>query len=312
MTPSSLTLLSSLVCLLPLFHLAAAQAPEPAAIYDGGVGGGNSTGGGNGTVGLRIGNGGAGQSGLVKVLADKFISESVSNGSDPFTVAWYVSDTTYSIEYLGTGLLDVGITYSAAAERIAIDRGIAADPAYYAFRDHFLLVGPQSNPARLNESTDISTMFADLHEAAEDKALNGSVRFLSRFDKSATNIKESALWAGIGQVPWANAYSKWYHQYMAFPLQALEAAIRLGEYTITDRGTLLSLDPQTANATRIFKAGSDDENDPLLNPARVLVGTKAPNPDRAKQFAQWVTGPSAQKAITDFKKNGEQLYTGAP
>ncbi|EKC97609.1 hypothetical protein A1Q2_08068 [Trichosporon asahii var. asahii CBS 8904] len=305
MTSYSLTLV--LTFLLPLFHLVFAQSPE--AIYDGGIA--NTTSG-NSTVGLRIGNGGAGQSGLVKVLADKFISESVANGSSPFTVAWYVSDTTYSIEYLASGILDVGITYSFAAEKIAIQRGIATDPPYYAFRDHFLLVGPQSNPANLNETSDISTMFADLHEAAEDKSKNGTVRFLSRFDKSATNIKESALWTGIGQVPWANTYSKWYHQYVAFPLQALEAAIKLGEYTITDRGTLLSLDAGIANKTRIFKAGSDEADDPLLNPARVLVGAKAPNPDRARQFAQWVTGPSAQKAITGFKKNGQQLYTGAP
>jgi hypothetical protein len=41
--------------------LALAAAQEPAAIYDGGLGDGT-----NGTIALRIGNGGAGQSGLVK------------------------------------------------------------------------------------------------------------------------------------------------------------------------------------------------------------------------------------------------------
>ncbi len=121
---------------------ASCSAQNPSAIYNGGY---NST---NATIELRIGNGGAGQSGLVgckyhhptgklstlisivTVLADEFIKDSVKNGSELFTVAWYTSDTTYSIEYLSTGLLDVGITYSPAAEQIAVNQGIAVEPIY--------------------------------------------------------------------------------------------------------------------------------------------------------------------------------------
>jgi hypothetical protein len=44
--------------------VAVCAAQEPAAVYDGGFGNGsNDT---NGTIRLRIGNGGAGQSGLIK------------------------------------------------------------------------------------------------------------------------------------------------------------------------------------------------------------------------------------------------------
>jgi ABC-type tungstate transport system permease subunit len=285
----------------------ACSAQEPAAIYDGGLGNGT-----NGTVKLTIGNGGAGQSGLVKELADAFIKFSVDNGSDPFTVAWYTSDTTYSIQYLKTGLIDVGITYNAAAEQIAVDQGIAEEHIYYAFRDHFLFIGPHSNPANISTSSDISTMFADLHEAAEGEDTEPPVRFLSRYDKSATNIKESLLWAGIGQVPWATAYSVWYHQYIGFPIQALTAAIVLDEYTITDRGTILSINAELRNQTKIYKAGSDDASDPLLNPARLLIGKKAPNPETAKAFAEWLISDKGQEVIKNFKKGGQQLYSPAP
>lgn len=104
--------------LLPLVTVA--LAVEPAAVYDGGF---NSTEGTtNSTIELRIGNGGAGQSGLVKgismmrrqlitsllsnhiptlakssdylvllALADAFIVDSVANGSSPFKVAWITS-----------------------------------------------------------------------------------------------------------------------------------------------------------------------------------------------------------------------------
>jgi ABC-type tungstate transport system permease subunit len=92
-----------------------------------------------------------------------------------------------------------------------------------SFQDHFLLVGPLSNPAQLDNSTDILTVFnkivalgnADVAVCETDcidmlfilisvpkvpPADRPAVRFLSRFDKSATNIKDSQLFVTIGQV----------------------------------------------------------------------------------------------------------------
>ncbi|KAK3291389.1 uncharacterized protein B0H64DRAFT_431914 [Chaetomium fimeti] len=280
-------------------------AQTPAEVYDASYGNGSS-------ILLSIGNGGAGQSGLIKALADAFIEDKVSNGSDPFRVAWYQSDTTYSINYLKDGLIDIGITYSTAAERIAIEQGIALAPDYYAWRDHFLIVGPPSNPANISGDSDIYTIFSDLHEAAEAANTTPSVRFLSRYDKSATNIKESDLWISIGQVPWSTAYSTWYHQFITFPIQALTAAILLDEYTLTDRGTFLSLPANLTSETTIFKAATDDAEDPLLNPAHLLVGARAPNPEMAKDFAGWLVGSEGQGVVRGFEKNGEQLYSPAP
>ncbi|PNY24000.1 3-methyl-2-oxobutanoate dehydrogenase [lipoamide] kinase, mitochondrial [Tolypocladium capitatum] len=271
------------------------SAVDPAAVYDGGFR--NST---NSTIQLRIGNGGAGQSGLIGALADAFIKQSVANGSAPFKVAWYQSDTTYTINYLQSGTIDVGITYNPAAEQIAIDQGIATSPSYYAFRDHFLLVGPASNPANISKSSDIQTIFSRLQTTADNSQTTPPVRFLSRYDKSATNIKESILWAGIGQVPWATAYSTWYHQYIGFPIQALTAAILLQEYTITDRGTILSLDAGLRNQTVVYKAGTDNADDPLLNPAHLLVGKKAPDAQRATAFAKWL--PCARLKLDDHMR----------
>ncbi|KAH7268586.1 hypothetical protein MRS44_011144 [Fusarium solani] len=282
-------------------------AVEPEAVYSGGFDFDK-----NDSIKLRIANGGAGQSGLIKELANAYIKDRVTGGEKPFQVAWIKSDTYYSIQYLKTGDADIGITYNEAAENISIKQGIAKSPSYYAFRDHFLLVGPKRNPAKLSESDDILTMFATLHEAAEGNATNPPVRFLSRYDKSATNIKETLLWAGIGQVPWATAYSTWYHQYIAFPIQALTAAILLNEYTITDRGTILSLDAELRNQTKIYKAGSDDADDLLLNPARALIGAKAPNADEAAAFVKWLVSDKGQDVIADFEKDGQQLYSRAP
>jgi hypothetical protein len=83
---------------------------------------------------------------------------------------------------------------------IAFNQGITTSPGYYAFRDHFLLVGPPSNPANISKTADILTIFSQLRATADAAVTELPVRFLSRYDKSATNIKESSLWIGIGQV----------------------------------------------------------------------------------------------------------------
>lgn len=128
----------------------------------------------------------------------------MAKGSSPFAVAWYRSDTAVTINYLSAGTVDVGITYNSAAETIAINQGIAKDPSYYAFRDHFYVTGPKENPANISTSGDIDakTLFAELFAAAtEGRTSDGvPVRFLSRYDKSATNIKESEMWIAVGQV----------------------------------------------------------------------------------------------------------------
>lgn len=116
------------------------------------------------------------------------------------------------------------------------------------------------------------------------------------------------------KVPWATTYSKWYHQYMDYPLQALEAAIKLGEYTITDRGTYLTLQNQEQGITDsidIYKSGEDIPD--LLNPAEILVGEKAEDKDLASDFVKWVLSEDGQKVIVNFHKaDGLCLYKGFP
>ncbi|KAH7384012.1 extracellular solute-binding protein family 1 [Pyrenochaeta sp. MPI-SDFR-AT-0127] len=281
---------------------------DPTEIYTGGFNNSDTE------VLLRIATGGAGQSGLVKVLADAFIQESVKNGSQPFGIGWVLSDTTFTIKNLQSGEADLGISYVPAAEKVAGDQGIIDPKTYYLFRDHFIITGPPENPANINDTLDARSIFAELFRAADLNNATTPVptRFLSRFDKSATNLKESELWLGIGQVPWALPYSTWYHQFVAFPIQALTTAIQLKEYTLTDRGTYLSLPGNLTNKVEIYKAATDNEDDPLLNPAHLLVGRKARNQTLAYQFSEWATGPNGQSVITGFKKNGQQLYSGAP
>ena len=100
---------------------------------------------------------------------------------------------------------------------------------------------------------------------------------------------------------------------MAYPIQALTATILLKEHTITDRGTYLSIPRSLQEQTTIYKASTDEAEDPLLNPAHLLIGTRAKNKELSKAFAEWlVEKDGGQAVIVNFKKNGEQLYSPAP
>lgn len=265
-------------------------------------------------IALRIATGGAGQSGLLRSLANAFIEfEMRMTGCPRFSVAWLLSDTSASFNYLGSRAADCSITYHKVAEEMAMKQGIA-ERREYAWRDHWLLVGPKENPARLpldgTHNSTIYELFSLLFMACID---NPNIRFLSRYDKSANNIKESAIWTAIGQTPWAHPYSSWYHRYVEFPFAALKAACVLGEYTLTDKGTWLSIDGEIREKMSIFKASTDALDDPLLNSAHILVGARGKNISIAHKFADWmIARDGGQKVVEEFAVNGAILYSVAP
>ncbi|KAL8681653.1 MAG: hypothetical protein Q9224_005492 [Gallowayella concinna] len=266
-------------------------------------------------VELRIATGGSGQSGLLGALGNAFIDDHVkATGREPFAVAWIKSDTAGSFNNLASGAADLSITYHPAAEDIAKQQGFT-DRSEYAWRDHFMIVGPTKNPAKLDPSSakSVQDLFSQLFRGAVNDP--AAVRFLSRYDKSATNVKEEYIWTTIGQVPWAYPYSDLYHRYNAYPFQALEVAAKLEEYTLVDRGTWLGVKEEVRKDMTVFMESHDeDEDQTLLNPAHALVGAWGKYRDTAIAFADWmIKDEGGQKVVAEFKnKNGDLLYTKAP
>ncbi|KAK1142833.1 hypothetical protein N8T08_007267 [Aspergillus melleus] len=233
---------------------------------------------GDNPVKFRIGNGGAGQSGLVKVLAESFIkskTDDCKNG--PFQVEWVKGDTTETINNLKDGLVDIGITYHKTAEEIAIkykdENSTEAcfencddyiEKPCYTFRDHFYLTGPKEDTTGITDDDDITETPFKIYNSAEA----GKARFLT--------------------------------------------AITLGEYTATDRGAYLTLQNEEENITnsiRIYKSGEDIAE--LLNPADIIISKKAEDKDLASDFVQWVLSEAGQKVIVNFhKQDGFCLYKG--
>ncbi|KFY97232.1 hypothetical protein V498_02194 [Pseudogymnoascus sp. VKM F-4517 (FW-2822)] len=257
-----------------------------------------------------------GQSRLIKALSNEFINYMTDEkNSDPFSVAWISSNSAASFDHLASRSADVAITHHVAAEGIAIRQGVV-DKSVSAWRDHWLLVGPKSNPADLafTESASAQDQFAQIFLAAVETAGSSRpVRFLSRFDKSAANIRESSLWTAIGQAPWAHPHASWYHQYQDSPLGALEAASALNQYTLTERGTWFALNDAARDKLEIFSGGVGIEDELMLNPAHALVGRHAANKEVANEFIAWlVSYHGGQRVIREAEAGLERGQPKSP
>jgi len=59
--------------------------------------------------------------------------------------------------------------------------------------------------------------------------------------------------------------------------------------------------------------GTDNEEDPLLNPAHALVGAFGANKGMATAFVDWLIRlDGGQRVIESFTVNGHILYSPAP
>jgi len=247
-----------------------------------------------------------------------------------FRIAWLATDTSLSFNALAARSTDVAITYHPYAAQIAVQQGIALPPIYL-WRDAFNLVGPASNPAQLptDGQSSIFELFALLFQAAGAFAASPTpVRFLSRYDKSANNILESRVWTTIGQTPWSEPYSPWYHKYAAFPREALLEAAKLSEYTLVDRGTWISMkDAPEMGDMVCFKEGAIDwqeqptnrkqghilAGDALGNPADALLSPYAQDPELGKLFLKWMLwSRGGQEVIRNFKIKDIPLHGLSP
>lgn len=61
------------------------------------------------------------------------------------------------------------------------------------------------------------------------------------------------------------------------------------------------------------KAGRDEEDDVLLNPAHALVGVGVENGEMAEEFVAWLArADGGQEVVEKFVVGGTRLYSTAP
>jgi tungstate transport system substrate-binding protein len=204
--------------------------------------------------------------------------------------------TGQALDTARRGDADVVFVHAKSAEEAFLAQGFGVK-RYPVMYNDFILVGPKKDPAGVAGTKDIVAALKALHDK--------QITFVSRGDRSGTHIAELALWklAGVDVGPKAGAWYKSIGQGMG---AALNTAVALDAYVLTDRGTWLAF----GNKGDLAIAGQGDKH--LFNQYGIMVVNPEKHPHvkaaAGQRFIDWLVSPEGQRAIADYHINGEQLF----
>ena len=129
--------------------------------------------------------------------------------------------------------------------------------------------------------------------------------FVSRGDKSGTHAAELNVWKVAG-VDIATQKGPWYREIGQGMGAALNTSGAMGAYVLSDRATWISF----KNRGDLVLSVEGDQR--LFNQYGVMSVNPAKHPHvkvaDGKLFADWLTSPEGQKAIADYRIDGQQLF----
>jgi tungstate transport system substrate-binding protein len=194
------------------------------------------------------------------------------------------------------GDADVVFVHAKSAEEKFLAEG-QSTKRYPVMYNDFVLIGPKSDPAGIKGTKDIVAALKTIKEKGAP--------FISRGDRSGTNIAELKLWKVAG-IDIAKDKGPWYKDIGQGMGAALNTASASNAYVISDRGTWLSF----KNRGDLVIAVEGDKR--LFNQYGVMLVNPAKHPnvkaDLGQQFIDWLISPEGQKTIADYKINGQQLF----
>jgi tungstate transport system substrate-binding protein len=194
------------------------------------------------------------------------------------------------------GDADVLFVHAKAQEEkfVADGFGVKRYPVMY---NDFVLIGPKSDPAGIKGMTDV----AEALKAIKSKG----APFISRGDRSGTHIAELDLWKAAG-IDIGKEKGPWYKEIGQGMGAALNTGSAANAYVLADRGTWLSF--KNRGDLDILVAGDKRQFNQygvmLVNPEKHPHVKKA----LGQAFIDWLVSPEGQKAIADYKINGQELF----
>ena len=204
--------------------------------------------------------------------------------------------TGQAIKNAERGDADVLFVHHKPSEDQFVAQGFGVERRDVMYNDYVLL-GPQTDPSGIKGTKDA---VAALRQIAAKQT-----PFVSRGDDSGTHKLELSLWEAAG-VDVKKASGSWYREAGSGMGATLNTASGLDGYTISDRGTWISFKNKGQLAVAV-------EGDPrlfnqygviLVNPAK-HAHVKA---EDGRAFIDWLVSDQGQKAIADFRVEGQQLF----
>ncbi len=199
-----------------------------------------------------------------------------------------------ALEMARRGEADAVLVHDPAAEQQAVARGDLIE-RHRIMHNDFLLVGPPADPAAARN--------ASIQKAMSRIAQHG--RFISRGDGSGTESRERTLWTLAGIKPDTLSSRAETGQGQA---ATLFVASERGAYTLTDRGTWLTL------RSRVRLEPMVEGDTALLNVYTAYVVNPRQHPKTrtasARAFVAFLASPRAQALIGRFgvQRLGGQLF----
>ncbi|KAF0230674.1 MAG: tungstate transport system substrate-binding [Beijerinckiaceae bacterium] len=194
------------------------------------------------------------------------------------------------------GDADVVFVHAKAQEENFVAGGFGVERRPVMYND-FVLIGPKSDPAGIKGTKNIAAAL----KAVQEK----QAAFVSRGDRSGTHSAELALWKLAG-IELNAVKGSWYREIGQGMGAALNTAGAMSAYVLADRGTWLSF----KNRGDLGIVVEGDKR--LFNQYGVILVDPAKHPHVKKAegqaFIDWLVGPEGQKAISDYKIGGEQLF----
>jgi tungstate transport system substrate-binding protein len=195
------------------------------------------------------------------------------------------------------GDADVVFVHARPQEEKFVADGFGVKRFAVMYND-FILIGPNGDPAGVKGSKDIVAALKTI----KDKA----APFVSRGDKSGTHAAELALWKAAGIDIAGADKGPWYREIGQGMGAALNTASAMNGYVLADRGTWLSF--KNRGALGIVVEGDkrlfNQYGAILVNPGKHAHVKK----DLGQAFVDWLVSPEGQRAIADYKINGQQLF----
>ena len=193
------------------------------------------------------------------------------------------------------GDADVVMVHDKIAEEKFVAEGFAEKRIEVMYND-FVLIGPKSDPAKINAGKDI--------QVALQKIANSKSTFISRGDKSGTHAAELRYWKSAGVD--LSATKSWYKETGSGMGPALNTASGMNGYILSDRATwltfknrgdltiLLEGDPKLFNQYGVM----------LVNPNKHTHVKKV----EGQAFIDWIISREGQQTIASYQVEGQQSF----
>lgn len=191
------------------------------------------------------------------------------------------------------GDVDVVFVHAPQAEIAFVNAGYGLNRIAVMHND-FVLVGAKKDLAGIKQATSIADVL--------QKITNTQAEFISRNDDSGTHKKERSLW----QMANINPVGSWYIRAGQGMAAVLKIADEKQAYTLTDRGTYLSLQDRI-ELTVLFA-----NTRVLHNPYHIIAVNPKKHPhvqyQLAQQYIDFVTSREGQTILATFKIKGQVLF----